>query len=44
MSGVRQAKPGEWMPVPYVDEHSAELLFRHKMMRLLHDEGHSPSV
>jgi len=29
----------EWMPVPYVDEHSAELLFRHKVMRLLQDEG-----
>ena len=27
------------MPVPYVDEHSAELLFRHKVMRLLQDEG-----
>ena len=30
---------GEWAPVPYVDEHSAELLFRHKVMRLLQDEG-----
>ncbi|MBW2405258.1 MAG: transposase [Deltaproteobacteria bacterium] len=30
---------GEWTPVPYVDEHSAELLFRHKVMRLLQDEG-----
>ncbi len=29
----------EWVPVPYVDEHSAELLFRHKVMRLLQDEG-----
>ena len=33
------ARDGEWMPVPYVDEHSAELLFRHKVMRLLQDEG-----
>ncbi|MDX2438075.1 MAG: transposase [Acidobacteriota bacterium] len=32
-------RDGEWMPVPYVDEHSAELLFRHKVMRLLQDEG-----
>jgi len=30
---------GEWTPVPFVDEHSAELLFRHKVMRLLQDEG-----
>jgi hypothetical protein len=29
----------EWVPVPYVDEHSAELLFRHKVMRLLQAEG-----
>ncbi len=27
------------MPVPYVDERSAELLYRHKVMRLLQDEG-----
>jgi hypothetical protein len=32
-------RDGEWMPVPYVDERSAELLFRHKVMRLLQDEG-----
>jgi hypothetical protein len=30
----------EWIPVPYVDEHSAELLFRHKVMRLLQGEGY----
>ena len=30
---------GEWAPVPFVDEHSAELLFRHKVMRLLQKEG-----
>jgi hypothetical protein len=30
---------GGWVPVPFVDEHSAELLFRHKVMRLLQDEG-----
>ena len=29
----------EWFPVPYVDERSAELLFRHKVMRLLQGEG-----
>ena len=29
----------EWVPVPYVDEHSAELLFRHKVIRLLQGEG-----
>jgi hypothetical protein len=30
---------GEWVPVAFVDEHSAELLYRHKVMRLLQDEG-----
>ena len=35
-------RDGEWVPVPYVDEHSAELLFRHKVMRLLQDEGLLP--
>jgi hypothetical protein len=30
---------GEWTPVPFVDEHSAELLFRHKVMRMLQEEG-----
>jgi hypothetical protein len=30
---------GEWVGVPYVDEHAAELLFRHKVLRLLQDEG-----
>ncbi|HXV61769.1 MAG TPA: transposase [Vicinamibacteria bacterium] len=30
---------GVWVPVPYVDEHRAELLFRHKMFRLLRDRG-----
>lgn len=29
----------EWVPVGYVDEHAAELLFRHKVMRLLQDVG-----
>ncbi len=32
-------RDGEWAPVPYIDEHSAELLFRHKVMRFLQDEG-----
>jgi hypothetical protein len=30
---------GEWAPIPYIDERSAELLFRHKVMRLHQDEG-----
>jgi len=30
---------GEWIPLPFVDERSAELLFRHKVMRLLQGEG-----
>ena len=33
------SRDGVWIPVPFVDEHSAELLFRHKVMRLLQDEG-----
>jgi hypothetical protein len=33
------ARDGEWVGVPYVDEHAAELLFRHKVLRLLQDEG-----
>jgi hypothetical protein len=30
---------GSWHPVPYVDEYRAELLFRHKILRLLRDQG-----
>ena len=30
---------GEWAPVAFVDEHAAELLFRHKVMRMLQGEG-----
>jgi hypothetical protein len=30
---------GEWIPVPYVDAHRAELLFRHRILRLLRDQG-----
>ncbi|MEJ2024325.1 MAG: transposase [Deltaproteobacteria bacterium] len=30
---------GEWIPVAFVDEHQAELLFRHKVMRFLQNEG-----
>jgi Putative transposase len=26
-----------WLPIPYVDTHKAELLFRHKIVRLLRD-------
>ncbi len=29
----------KWVPLAYVDEHAAELLFRHKVMRLLQEEG-----
>ena len=29
----------QWVPVPCVDEHAAELLFRHKVLRLLQDAG-----
>jgi hypothetical protein len=30
---------GEWIPLAYVDEHAAELLYRHKVMRMLQEEG-----
>jgi len=30
---------GQWVPVPYIDSHAAELLFRHKVIRLLKDKG-----
>ena len=30
---------GEWLPIPYVDAHQAELLFRHKLFALLRDRG-----
>ena len=30
---------GEWIPVALVDEHAAELLFRHKVIRLLQGVG-----
>jgi len=29
----------EWLPIPYVDTHQAELLFRHKLLRLFRDRG-----
>ncbi len=29
----------EWVPLAYVDELTAELLYRHKVMRMLQDEG-----
>jgi len=29
----------QWVPVAYVDEHAAELLYRHNVMRMLRDEG-----
>jgi hypothetical protein len=28
---------GSWLPIPYVDSHTAELLFRHKVLGLLRD-------
>jgi hypothetical protein len=30
---------GLWVPVPYVDERAAELLFRHKVLKLLTEQG-----
>jgi hypothetical protein len=30
---------GRWIPIPYVDTHQAELLFRHKLLTLLRDRG-----
>ena len=33
------ARSGEWVPVPYVDEHAAELVFRHRVISLLQGEG-----
>jgi len=27
-----------WHPIPYVDTHKAELVFRHKVLRLLRDK------
>ncbi len=32
-------KAGDWVPVAYVDPHSAELLFRHKVLSLLRRSG-----
>jgi hypothetical protein len=28
---------GSWLPIPYLDSHKAELLFRHKVLGLLRD-------
>ena len=28
---------GQWHPIPYVDSHKAELVFRHKLLRFLRD-------
>ena len=30
---------GQWIPVPYIDTHAAEILFREKVFRLLFDPG-----
>ena len=32
-------RDGQWLPVPFVDERPAELLFRHKVIRLLQGKG-----
>ena len=32
-------RAGEWVPVAHVDEHAAELIFRHRVMSLLKDEA-----
>jgi len=39
VSGGARAKDRKAIPVAFVDEHPAELLYRHKVMRLLQDEG-----
>ena len=31
------SRDGRWHPIPYVDPHQAELLFRHKVLRLLRE-------
>jgi len=33
------SRDGTWVPVPYVDMRAAELLFRHKILAFLKDEG-----
>jgi hypothetical protein len=33
------ARDWEWVPIGYVDEHAAELVFRHKVMSLLQGES-----
>jgi hypothetical protein len=30
---------GQWIPVPYIDAHQAELLFRHKILKMLKKHG-----
>jgi hypothetical protein len=30
---------GQWVPLPYIDAHAAELLFRHKVFQLLKNHG-----
>jgi hypothetical protein len=30
---------GQWIPLPYIDAHAAELLFRHKVFQLLKNHG-----
>ena len=39
VSGGGWTRDWQWVPVPYVDERSAEFLFRHKVIRFLQDEG-----
>jgi hypothetical protein len=33
------SKGGEWVPIPFVDEHAAQLLFRHEVIRMLQGVG-----
>ena len=35
---------GSWLPIPFVDSHKAELLFRHKVLGLLRDRDALPRI
>ncbi len=37
--GLEDVGHAQWVPAPYVDEHAAELLFRHNVLRLLQGAG-----
>ena len=36
---LRMTGDGQWIPVPYIDAHQAELLFRHKVFKILKKHG-----